>query len=131
MTKPTLFDDGWELESGEARHADAPKTFWIPELAARKSLAIGDLAKLIFAISVDNADEPVAVERMWVIVRAIENGTYYGLLDNEPDSIQQNDEFWVGTEIPFGPEHVIDIEPGDEKSIALALTQPLKEWPRT
>jgi len=109
MREPELERDGWCLENGERYHANAPTTFWIPDLQQRESLEQGDLAKLIFQISVDDAAEPVAVERMWVLVRERTPNGYLGVLDNEPSSIAENDEFWLGTEIPFAPHHIIDI----------------------
>ena len=131
MRQPDFDSEGWALRSGVEAHESAPDTFWIPDEATRAGLNVGDLAKLIFEISVDNPDAPVSVERMWVIVREVRgDGGYFGLLDNEPDSIAANDEFWVGTEIPFGPEHVINFMPADEKSIELAKGEPLRRWPR-
>ncbi|WP_260580486.1 hypothetical protein [Sphingopyxis sp. PET50] len=130
MRQPDFDIEGWALRSGVEAHESAPASFWIPDEPTRTGLHIGDYAKLIFEISVDDADHPVSVERMWVIVREVERGRYFGLLDNEPDAIGANDEFWVGTEIPFGPEHVIDFQPADEESIALARTAPLRCWPR-
>ena len=116
------------MDSGEARHADAPDTFWIPDRASREGLRPGDLAKLIFCISVDDAEEPVAVERMWVIVRQRVGDWYLGILDNEPGAIAENDEFWVGTEVPFSAHHVINIEERDEKTLALAQAEPRRRW---
>lgn len=130
MRQPTLFEDGWLIRNGEEAQATAPTTFEIPSLDARRSLEIGDFAKLIFEISVGNQNEPISVERMWVVVREVADARYYGLMDNEPDAIAQNDEFWLGTEIPFGPEHVIDIQPRDDASVAMAAQEPLKKWPR-
>lgn len=130
MRAPELHADGWALRSGTEAHAAAPATFWIPEATARANLQVGDFAKLIFEIAVDNPEEPVSVERMWVIVREIDGGRYFGLLDNEPDSIAANDEFWLGTEVPFRPDHVIDIQAADDKSRALAAEPPLRSWPR-
>ena len=121
--------DGWCLKSGEAYHANAPTTFWIPDLARRESLEPGDLAKLIFQISVDNSEEPIAVERMWVLVRERIAGGYLGVLDNEPSAISENDEFWLGTELPFAAHHVINIEEKDQKTMALAQEEPRKRWP--
>jgi hypothetical protein len=34
--------DGWCLEDGEARHREAPETFWIPALADRGRLGLGE-----------------------------------------------------------------------------------------
>ncbi|MGC6329320.1 hypothetical protein [Rhizorhabdus sp. FW153] len=130
MREPDFEIDGWCLEDGEARHAEAPDTFWIPERGKREGLEAGDLAKLIFRISVDNDDENVSAERMWVIVRERTPHGYLGILDNEPDAIAENDEFWLGTELPFSAKHVIDIEERDEKTIALALQEPRTHWSR-
>jgi hypothetical protein len=130
MRQPDFDLEGWALRSGVEAHERAPETFWIPDERTRVSLAVGDFAKLIFEISVEDTEEPVSVERMWVIVREVQGGQYFGLLDNEPDAIAPNDEFWVGTEIPFGPEHVINFMPADEKSIGLAKAEPLRRWPR-
>ena len=130
MREPDLDVDGWCLEDGEAYHAAAPETFWIPDRSSRESLQPGDLAKLIFRILVDDEEEPVAVERMWVLVRERLSGGYLGVLDNDPDGIAENDEFWSGIELPFAPHHVIDISVRDEQTIALAKQRPKRLWPR-
>lgn len=128
MREPDFDIDGWCLEDGEARHAEAPRTFWIPERDRRDSLEIGDLAKLIFRISVDDAEDNVAVERMWVVVRERLADGYLGVLDNEPDAIAENEEFWLGSEIPFSAKHVINIEERDANTIALASNEPRTRW---
>ncbi|WP_428681086.1 hypothetical protein [Sphingopyxis sp.] len=130
MREPDFEIDGWCLEDGEARHADAPETFWLPEQQRREGLQPGDFAKLIFRISVDNATESVAVERMWVLVRERTSRGYLGVLDNEPDAIAKNDEFWLGTELPFSAKHVINIQEKDDATVALAREEPLRRWPR-
>ena len=128
MREPDFVSDGWCLEDGEAYHAEAPDTFWIPEQHRREGLEAGDLAKLIFRISVDNADESVAVERMWVLVRERTADGYLGVLDNEPNAIAENDELWLGTELPFSAKHVINIEERDANTIALASKEPRTRW---
>lgn len=128
MREPDFKIDGWCLEDGEAYHAEAPDTFWIPERHRREGLQEGDLAKLIFRISVDNGDENVAFERMWVLVRERTADGYLGVLDNEPDAIAENDEFWLGSELPFSAKHVINIEERDANTIALALKEPRTRW---
>ena len=70
MRKPNFDIDGWELDDGEERHLGAPGTFWIPDLEVRQGLEVGDFAKLVFRIAVDDDADGVAVERMWVIVRS-------------------------------------------------------------
>ena len=128
MRNPDFDIDGWCLEDAEAYHAEAPDTFWIPERDRREGLEAGDLAKLIFRISVDNADENSAVERMWVIVRERRADGYLGVLDNEPDAIAENDEFWLGSELPFSGKHVINIQERDANTIALASKEPRTRW---
>jgi hypothetical protein len=131
MREPDFEIDGWCLEDGEAYHAAAPETFWLPERQRRESLQPGDVAKLIFRISVDNPDQEfVAVERMWVLVRERIVGGYLGILDNEPNAIAENDEFWLGTELPFSAKHVINIDEKDAKTVARARVEPLRRWPR-
>lgn len=129
MRKPDLEFDGWCLEDGEAHYRAAPDTFWIPELEKRQDLVTGDYAKLIFRISLeDDPNGRSSIERMWVVVRERIDGGYLGVLDNKPDAIEENDELWLGTELPFAPGHVIDIEPGDEKSRTLAAANPRRRW---
>jgi hypothetical protein len=128
MREPDFHTDGWCLEDGESRHRAAPETFRIPPREARESLEPGDLAKLIFRISVDSADEPVAIERMWVLVRERILGGYLGILDNNPDAVAENNEFSSGTELPFQPHHIIDIDERDDKTISLAAQNPARPW---
>lgn len=130
MREPNIDLDGWCLDDGEARHREAPATFPIPSLERRLELKPGDLAKLIFHIAVDSADEPFAVERMWVLVREKVGEVYLGLLDNDPYSLEENDEFWSGIELPFSARHVIGIELADEATRALAMRRPKRIWDR-
>lgn len=129
MREPDFQSDGWCLDNGEAYHSAAPKTFWIPDRQSREALQTGDYAKLIFRIAVNGAEKDVAVERMWVLVRERIPGGYLGVLDNEPDGIAENDELWLGTELPFSANHIISIQEGDAASVALALAEPRKRWP--
>ncbi|HEV7233637.1 MAG TPA: hypothetical protein VGN36_05280 [Sphingorhabdus sp.] len=128
MRLPEFEIDGWCLDDGEEYHQAAPETFWIPDLADREQLQPGDLVKLIFRIAVDDPEDDVAVERMWVIVRERVAGGYLGILDNEPSSIDENDDFWLGTELPFQPRHVINIDTPNEASIKQALEVPVRRW---
>jgi hypothetical protein len=130
MRTPDFETDGWSLDDGEELHRDAPTTFWIPPLADRQALKKGDLAKLVFRIAVDNDDDPVTVERMWVIVTECWSGGYIGILDNEPDAITENGDFWLGAELPFEYRHIINIHKGTEQSKALADAPPSIPWRR-
>ena len=131
MREPSLDEDGWRLLNAEERQQTYPGSFELPDLRIRNALTIGDYAKLLFEIGVsgDETDEDV-VERMWVIVRETLDGRYIGVLDNKPDSIAENDRLWLGVEVPFGPEHVIDAQIGDVESAILAAKEPLRRWSR-
>jgi len=129
VREPNFEKDGWCLDDAEQIHEDSPHTFFIPELALRKILRPGDFAKLIFRISV-GGDEPVSVERMWVIVRECIPGGYMGMLNNEPDAISENDEFWVGTELPFEYRHIIAVDHANDESRALATSPAPIPWTR-
>lgn len=122
--------DGWCLDDGEALHRAAPETFWIPQLERRTALQPGELVKLVFRISVDDSEKPVAVERMWVLVRERVGDRYLGVLDNDPCAIGANDLFSSGTELPFAARHVIDIDPADASTRAKAAEPPRQAWPR-
>lgn len=128
MRTPDLDEDGWCLASAVDYHALDAEVFDLPDEAARTELKPGDFAKLIFLIAVEEDEEPIT-DRMWVVVREASDGGYFGLLDNEPD-IDENDEFWLGTEVPFGPEHVIEVQPGNAESRDYAAREPLTVWPR-
>jgi hypothetical protein len=113
---------------GEEYHRNAPATFWIPELSERQQLQPGDLVKLIFQIAIDDPEDDVAIERMWVIVRERVPGGYLGILDNEPSSIDENDQLWLGTEFPFQPKHVINIDTPNDETLRVASATPKRRW---
>jgi len=129
MRAPDLEKDGWCLHDGEQLNRDAPQTFLIPDLALRRSLQPGDYAKLVFEIAVEGDEYPI-IERMWVIVRERIPSGYVGMLDNEPDSISENDSFWLGTEVPFDHRHIIAVRRGNDASLALAKAPVPIPWDR-
>ncbi len=104
----TLEEDGWTLECGETRHAEAPETFWIPPQGARSSLEPDQIVKLMFRIAHDDeSGQPTeSVERMWVVVAAHEGDRYRGVLDNDPFCTEA---IRAGLEVDFEPRHVIQI----------------------
>ena len=129
MRAPDLIEDGWCLNDGEALRQQAPKTFFIPDLALRKILQPGDFAKLVFEIAIQDAYP--SVERMWVIIRERTASGYIGMLNNEPDSIPENDRLWLGTELPFEYRHIIAVDHGNAESIALARAPVPIPWDRS
>nr|WP_300681103.1 DUF2185 domain-containing protein [Nocardioides sp.] len=96
------------LGDAELRHAEAPRSFFIPSEVERRSLHVGDLAKLMFEV-VDPADDMPSAERMWVEVTEVVDGAYVGHLANEPTVITTVAH---GDLVRFGPEHIIQV-PGD------------------
>lgn len=128
MREPSDDLDGWSLDDGEQRSAASPDTFIIPPRWVREALEPGDFAQLIFKIVFDDDDEPF-FERMWVIVNALTDDGYMGILNNTPASVEENDRFWVGTELPFAPQHIIDVREGNVESAAIAARPPPISWP--
>jgi len=123
---PSVERDGWCLDDGEARHADAPDTFWIPSQDAREGLYPGCHAKLIFRIATPRGEE---VERMWVVTtNRVPGGGYLGMLDNTPYSEWAAGRLEPGFELPFEPHHVIDILDPDDATMALARAEPTRRW---
>ena len=131
---PTFEKDGWALESGEARHAAAPKSFWIPDRQHRESLRPGLGAKLIFSIQVeeDNGSISIETERMWVVVSEVVDDGYVGLLDNQPSCLDPDGEQYLvqGAEIPFRPEHVINTDVIPPDALERMTLTPTRLWPR-
>jgi uncharacterized protein YegJ (DUF2314 family) len=108
LRRATLEQDGWELESGVARHQAAPETFWIPSQIERASVKPGQAVKLLFLIELEepDVDTDVECERMWVLVSEKVGEHYRGFLDSEPAAACN---LTVGQEVYFSPEHIIDI----------------------
>lgn len=107
---PTIERDGWTLLSGEERHALSPEGFRIPGRSERESLSPGDAAQLLFDIETKDGGLVIdrGVDRMWVIVRRRTGDIYSGILDSDPGQAEGL-SLRPGTEVTFGPEHVIAI----------------------
>ena len=127
-------EDYWQLRNGEESHQKNPETFWIPDLEARKSLKVGDAAKVILEIECENDEGEIIAEgeRGYVIVSEIIGNQYIGILDFQPACIEKDqDDIYLcfGAEIPFSPEHVIDIDRPPEDYIEWQLGQkPERTW---
>jgi len=135
MRLPSLTHDYWTLRSGEDAHRRNPDTFWIPPLDDRINLEIGQAAKLIFDIEIEDesGQRSTQGERMWVIVAEKIGDYYIGILDNQPATFDPSDEVYLcfGAEIPFLAEHVIDIANPPQDHVQWQLSQaPERQWPR-
>lgn len=106
----TIAEDGWTLISAEARHAENPSTFWIPERQRREALGRGDGAKLLFDIETRESGQVVdrGVDRMWVLVTERNGDDYIGILESDP-GMAENLSLRRGSEVLFRPEHVCEI----------------------
>jgi hypothetical protein len=96
-----LVKAGIELDDGEVRHANSPKTFQLPSLASRQSVQVGDFVQAIFEL-------PELTERMWCLVVEVMNpkGKIRVTLNNDPCSetaIKHGDEFEIEA------RHIIDV----------------------
>ncbi len=126
--------DFWQLRSAEDSNREHPNTFSIPPIEARQNLKRGDAVKLIFDIEGYDEDGSIVVggERMWVIVAECVGCAYIGILD-APPSLEQSEGVYLrfGAEIPFRPEHVIEIAKPPTKYVEWQLGQlPERVWPR-
>jgi hypothetical protein len=134
VRRPSFEVDFWELASGEARNAASPGTFWIPSREQRTALQSGQMAKLIFLLEGDEDGEIVVQpERMWVFVSEVVDDGYIGILDNQPAAYEPTDEIYLvmGAEVPFWPEHIIDVGDASADYVAWQRSQPpLRTWPR-
>lgn len=135
MRLATWEEDDWQLRSGVESHLLHPDQFWIPEDSARKSLKVGDAAKLIFDIERKNGDGSTDMvgERIYVIVSDVVGDFYIGILDSQPLCVDPGDDFYLGfgVEVPFTHEHVIEIDRPPEEYIEWQLGQkPEKTWSR-
>ena len=135
MRFPTIDADYWTLVSGEDRHRAAPDTFWIPPLDERQGLQVGDAAKLIFEI--ESADEDGQIsseyERMWVVVSEVTPPYFIGRLTNRPADLDEGSGFYLtlDVEVPFLPEHIIDIDRPPKAYLDALFSEPPKKcWPR-
>lgn len=99
-------EDGWQLDNGLERHAEAPDTFEVPDEAIRSRLVPTSDAKLIFTLRSETGPQ---VERMWVHVTGYSDTGYIGTLNNEPRT--RDAPIGLGHVVEFGPEHVIDALP--------------------
>lgn len=135
MRLPTFERDFWQLRSAEQSHREHPDRFWLPPEEQRRGLRRGQAVRLIFDI--EGQDEAGAVsvqgERMWVIVAERVGDFFIGILDNQPASIEPTESTYLrfGAEIPFLPEHVIDIaDPPSEYADWQLGQAPERHWPR-
>ncbi len=103
--------NGWDLRSAVDRHRSFPDTFHIPSEHARTSLQRGDAAKILVDIETKENGEIVdrGTHRMWVIVIAVLDDGYTGVLDSDPGS-SENLNLSHRDVITFNAEHICQID---------------------
>jgi hypothetical protein len=94
----------FELANADERAAEFPYTFFVPLLAERRNIGVGDHAKLAFEYLWET--EEYDGERMWVEITEKNGDRFKGLLDNEPTEKGLS----LGMVVEFGIEHIIDID---------------------
>ena len=112
MKLPTLKEDGWQLQSIEEHAQEYGGTFEALPIEQRASLKVGQVVKLAFRILVEDeaGHEQEVLERMWVKVQGTDRGMFLGALDN---NAQYAEHMVAGVEVPFQPEHVIQVWPNE------------------
>jgi hypothetical protein len=113
MTAPS-----WTIDDAEELAALYPDTFLIAPLETRAGLEPGEYAKLIFRFPSAEHEYGEAVERMWLVVFANDNGRYRGRLANTPASKPDDDGFDYGAWVEFEARHIINWEYASEESKA-------------
>jgi hypothetical protein len=134
MRLATLDRDRWQLLSGEQAHHRNPLSFALPDRDERTNLQRGQAARLIFEIEVEgnHGEVELLAERMWVLVAEQIDEFYIGMLDNDPTVELAEDVYLCrGAEVPFAPEHVIEIgDPPKEYWLRTLATPASRVWPR-
>lgn len=96
----------YTLDSATVTNEEFPVTFRIPTESQRRSVAVGDLVKLMFRL---RTRETSVVERMWVEVGEIlPDWRYTGSLANDSYT---NPEVCCGMPVEFTADDIIDIQP--------------------
>lgn len=97
----------WYLLNVEPVAREHKYTFYKPSPEVLDKVVVGDIVKLVFEFESDDPKAPHA-ERMWVKVESIGgDGTYGGVLDNDPRYIQ---DLKCGDAVRFETCHVINTE---------------------
>ncbi|MFT7557888.1 MAG: hypothetical protein ACI83D_000562 [Planctomycetota bacterium] len=96
----------FELEDAYKRREESPETFELPTSEEIDALVVGKIVKLIFRIEADN---DCSVERMWVVIKSIndDRSQFKGVLDSDP--VIEGTEVASGMEVVFEPRHIIAI----------------------
>jgi len=99
----------WTLDDVEEQARQNPTSFFIPSLAERRTLRVGQQVQLHFVLSEPGPEDPRA-ERMWVRVASppgpLPESRYEGVLLSKPGRIVGLEQ---GTTLPFCARHVASV----------------------
>ena len=108
----------------------------IPYAADLQTLQRGDGAKLIFQIAPTPEEmasgQQYRIQQMWVAVAERYDGFYIGILNSHFPDKYANRDFYLrnGAEIPFLPQHIVDINHPPSGFDIETILQPQKTWSR-
>jgi tetratricopeptide (TPR) repeat protein len=106
----------------------------IPYAAGLQILQRGEAAKLIFEISPTceeiESGMPYRTKQMWVAIAERRENYYIGILNEHPHPNYVNCDFYLrpGAEIPFLPQHIIDVDRPPSGFDVETVLQPQKIW---
>jgi len=98
----------YQLENVAEQNRLHPRTFLKPSMEDIRLLKVGACVNLIFLLN-QNKKNACRAEKMWVIITKINNGIFYGQLDNEPYYLKTIKK---GDIIPFTADNIAKISYG-------------------
>ena len=97
-----LPDQGYVIGNAEERRNEDPRNFSIPRSEQRRSLKVGDSAKIALETT---GSGRIAGENPWVVVTEVNNGNYKVRIDNDLVLFPS----LSGATLTIGPEHIISV----------------------
>ena len=105
-------DETWEIDDAEVRHRNAPDRHFIPSLAERSGVRVGEQVRFLFFFrGRDEHGLHMQSEHLRVTVQAALASGYVGTLNKSPAHFPLLQE---GAAVSFEPRHIVSIhwEPG-------------------
>ncbi|MGQ4584265.1 hypothetical protein [Lysobacter sp. F60174L2] len=98
---------GYLIDNAEKRRNEDPRNFSIPRSEQRRSLKVGDSAKIALEAT---GGGRISGERPWVLVTEVQDGNYKVRIDNDLALFPSLN----GATLTIGPEHIISVILPDE-----------------
>jgi hypothetical protein len=103
-----LPDQGYVIGNAEKLRDENPRSFSIPRSDQRRSLRVGDTAKIVLEASRPTAG--LSAERPWVLITEVGNGGYKAKIDNVLVLFPSLND----ATLDILPEHIISVNLPDE-----------------